>query len=253
MPDASLPSEFVAPRAAAQATLALAERDPAAARAHVEAALAAIGDAHDPFYVPELYSLAARAEAALAVAPGLELLERLDDVLALAAPPDALAHRALAHAELTGAGWDDAASAFDALGQPHPAAYARLRAAEAALPADRAAAAASLAAAHTVALELGAQPLREDAEALARRARLALAGPPAPAPPDDGSGLTARETEVLRALADGLTNREIADRLFISRKTVSAHMAHIYDKLGVHTRVEAAGRAQRLGVLERSG
>ena len=53
---------------------------------------------------------------------------------------------------------------------------------------------------------------------------------------------------MLRLLADGLTNREIAARLFISQKTVGAHMAHIYAKLGVHTRVEAAGRARRLGV-----
>ena len=58
---------------------------------------------------------------------------------------------------------------------------------------------------------------------------------------------------MLRLLADGLTNREIAGRLFISQKTVAAHMAHIYGKLDVHSRVEAAGRAQQLGVLERPG
>ena len=58
---------------------------------------------------------------------------------------------------------------------------------------------------------------------------------------------------MLRALAEGLTNREIGARLFISQKTVAAHLAHIFDKLGVHTRVEAAGRAQRLGVLQRTG
>ena len=68
-------------------------------------------------------------------------------------------------------------------------------------------------------------------------------------PDDDGAGLTTRETEVLRLLADGLTNREIAARLFISQKTVGAHMAHIYAKLGVHSRVEAAGRARQLGVV----
>jgi DNA-binding NarL/FixJ family response regulator len=62
-------------------------------------------------------------------------------------------------------------------------------------------------------------------------------------------GLTAREADVLRALADGLTNREIAARLFISQKTVSAHLAHIFAKLDVHTRVEAAGRARTLGVV----
>ena len=97
----------------------------------------------------------------------------------------------------------------------------------------------------------GARPLLDGIEALARRARLRLDDsltPPAPAA-DDGIGLTARELEVLQLLADGLTNRAIAERLFVSQKTVAAHVAHIYAKLGVHSRVEAAGRAQRLGVL----
>ena len=58
---------------------------------------------------------------------------------------------------------------------------------------------------------------------------------------------------MLRLLAEGLTNRQIAGRLFISQKTVAAHMAHIYGKLDVHSRVEAAGLAQQLGVLERPG
>ena len=53
---------------------------------------------------------------------------------------------------------------------------------------------------------------------------------------------------MLRLLAEGLTNREIGGRLFISVKTVGAHIAHIYAKLGVHSRVEAASRAQQLGL-----
>ncbi|HEY2748843.1 MAG TPA: response regulator transcription factor, partial [Polyangia bacterium] len=93
-----------------------------------------------------------------------------------------------------------------------------------------------------VALALGAAPLREEAESLALRARLPIAQTPAAAAEPPG-GLTARETEVLRALAAGLTNREIAERLFISQKTVATHVAHIFGKLGVHSRVEAAGRA----------
>jgi DNA-binding NarL/FixJ family response regulator len=72
-----------------------------------------------------------------------------------------------------------------------------------------------------------------------------------PAPEDNG-GLTARELEVLRLLADGLTNREIGERLFISQKTVGAHVAHVFEKLGVHSRLEAAVRAQQLGVVERA-
>ena len=114
---------------------------------------------------------------------------------------------------------------------------------------ERVVATRALAAARSSALALGAAPLREAAEALARRARLDVAQPVADTTNHDGgTGLTERETEVLRLLADGLTNREIAARLFISQKTVGAHMGHIYGKLGVHTRVEAAGRARALGV-----
>ena len=94
-----------------------------------------------------------------------------------------------------------------------------------------------------------AAPLDEAAEALARRARLELATPVPPrARTEDGVGLTTREAEVLALLAEGLTNREIAARLFISSKTVGAHMAHIYAKLDVHSRVQAASRARQLGV-----
>jgi DNA-binding NarL/FixJ family response regulator len=56
---------------------------------------------------------------------------------------------------------------------------------------------------------------------------------------------------VLQLLAEGLTNREIGGRLYISQKTVGTHIAHIFEKLDVHTRVEAASRAQQLGVIQR--
>jgi DNA-binding NarL/FixJ family response regulator len=93
-----------------------------------------------------------------------------------------------------------------------------------------------------------------EADALARRARIRPIAPPEPAEPgagDDTSGLTPREAEVLRLVAEGLTNREIGSRLFISQKTVGTHVAHIFEKLDVHSRLEAAGRAQQLGVVER--
>ena len=53
------------------------------------------------------------------------------------------------------------------------------------------------------------------------------------------AGLTAREAEVLRLLAQGLTYVQIADLLIISRRTVNGHVTSIYSKLGVTARVEA--------------
>ena len=61
--------------------------------------------------------------------------------------------------------------------------------------------------------------------------------------------LSARETEVLQLVADGLTNREIANRLYLSMNTVKAHTRNIYGKLGVHSRTQAVARAQELGLL----
>jgi DNA-binding CsgD family transcriptional regulator len=55
-----------------------------------------------------------------------------------------------------------------------------------------------------------------------------------------GAGLTRRELEVLALVADGLTNDEIARRLFISVPTAKVHVRHILEKLGVHTRTQAA-------------
>jgi DNA-binding CsgD family transcriptional regulator len=54
------------------------------------------------------------------------------------------------------------------------------------------------------------------------------------------AGLTAREIEVLRLVADGLSNAEIADRLVLSQRTVHAHLRSIFDKLGVNSRTAAA-------------
>jgi predicted ATPase/DNA-binding CsgD family transcriptional regulator len=60
--------------------------------------------------------------------------------------------------------------------------------------------------------------------------------------------LTPREIEVLRLLAAGYTDREIGDALFISHRTANAHVAHIFDKLAVHSRAEAAAEAVRRGL-----
>jgi len=63
-------------------------------------------------------------------------------------------------------------------------------------------------------------------------------------------GLTSREHDVLALVADGLSNREIAQALSISEHTVKFHLASIFGKLGVSTRTEAVQRGVRLGVIE---
>ena len=61
--------------------------------------------------------------------------------------------------------------------------------------------------------------------------------------------LSERELEVLQLIADGLTNSEIASRLFLSLNTVKAHNRNIYSKLNVHSRTQAITRSQELGLL----
>ena len=62
-------------------------------------------------------------------------------------------------------------------------------------------------------------------------------------------GLSPRELDVLRLLPAGKTDQEIADALFISRRTVTTHVGNILAKLGVHSRAEAVDAAHRYGLL----
>jgi LuxR family maltose regulon positive regulatory protein len=73
--------------------------------------------------------------------------------------------------------------------------------------------------------------------------------PPVPASPDLVEPLSERELEVLGLVAQGLSNREIADRLFITVGTVKTHVHNIFGKLGVRRRTEAAARARELGLV----
>ena len=68
-------------------------------------------------------------------------------------------------------------------------------------------------------------------------------------PPPLVEPLSARELEILRLIADGLTNQEIADRLVLSLPTVKWHTGNLYGKLGVNSRTQAAARARELGIL----
>ena len=71
----------------------------------------------------------------------------------------------------------------------------------------------------------------------------------APAPVDDGGGLTAKELEVLALLAQGHSNKQIARALYVSDATVKTHLQHIYGKLDVQSRFGALSRASELGLL----
>jgi DNA-binding NarL/FixJ family response regulator len=63
--------------------------------------------------------------------------------------------------------------------------------------------------------------------------------------------MTARELEVLTLVAEGLRNAEIAERLFLSEKTVGHHVSAILRKLDVRSRSQAAAEAARLGIVQR--
>jgi DNA-binding CsgD family transcriptional regulator/tetratricopeptide (TPR) repeat protein len=152
--------------------------------------------------------------------------------------------------------WQAAAGAWERLAYPFEAAYARFRQAEALLASrsHHKQAETVLRPAHQTAAGLGAAPLRREIELLAQRGRLRLedhadtAVAPAAPSPVASLGLTRRETEVLALLAEGRTNRQIGQALFITEKTASLHVSHILAKLGVAGRGEAAAVAHRLGL-----
>jgi DNA-binding CsgD family transcriptional regulator len=150
--------------------------------------------------------------------------------------------------------WAAASAAWDELHQPYRLANALLGAAEAAITVnnDRAAATELIRRAVDLADALGAVPLRAAIDRLVRRARLPVASADAGADPIEQVrrrlGLTSRELEVLRLVATGRNNHDIAAELFISAKTVSVHVSRILAKLGLANRTEAAATAHRLGL-----
>lgn len=147
------------------------------------------------------------------------------------------------------AAWDAAAQAWDRLGHPYALSCALLRAAEAAMDrGDRTGATDRLARAAPLADRLTAAPLREQIAALAGRARLSIPAGPAAGQAGGAFGLTAREIEVLRLVAAGRSNRDVAAELFISAKTAGVHVSNILAKLNAASRTEAAAIAHRAGL-----
>src|SRR5690606_34426170 len=150
--------------------------------------------------------------------------------------------------------------------RPYPRAYALFRAAEAAVrnanarrraggegtvrTARKQAQVAAIEA-HEISKRLSAAPLKEAIEEMARGARIDLAAA-APTPGRRSqtrpAGLTPRELEVLPLVAAGLTNKQIARRLYITEKGASAHVSNIMRKLGVQQRFEARDAARSLGL-----
>ena len=96
---------------------------------------------------------------------------------------------------------------------------------------------------------LGGADAGDPAPAGRRGDREPAPGWPAPTTTADAV-LTGREREVLALVAEGLTNREIGKRLFISEKTASVHLSNLMAKLNVSSRTEAVTVAQRRGLLE---
>ena len=193
----------------------------------------------------------------------------LDRIRSVSSAPDVALTPALAASVLTaeaewsrvdGASdperWASSAVAWEELSHPWPSAYARWRQAEALLAAraPRAAARSALTRAWTLASTHGASLLVTEILALARRARIELPPPGQAAAGQDGQpgrrtgdelGLTSRERDVLALLAEGRTDRQIAEALFISPRTVAMHVSSILAKLGVPNRGAAAAVAHR--------
>ncbi|MGH2446791.1 MAG: helix-turn-helix transcriptional regulator [Candidatus Limnocylindria bacterium] len=204
-----------------------------------------------------------RERAAVAVERAVEIEDgmrrHLARVAELVAQPARVidADRALAEAlaaRATGAGdpalWRAAVEGRRALGRPYEIAAALVELAAADLAQRRREdGAASLAEAHTIAVGLGANPLRTRIEVLARRARIGLEGVDSADDAADRLGLTRREREVLALLADGRSNRQIGEELYMAESTAGVHVSNILGKLGVTRRSEAAAVAHRLGLF----
>ncbi|MGZ4119874.1 MAG: LuxR C-terminal-related transcriptional regulator [Actinomycetota bacterium] len=133
-----------------------------------------------------------------------------------------------------------AMDAFSACTLPYETARARLALAEALVPASKEVAIAEAQGAFSTFERLGAT---RDADVAAQALR--YLGAAARTGPKNVGVLTKREQEVLRLIAQGLSNPEIAKRLFVSPKTVSHHVGNVLMKLGLRNRTEAAAYASR--------
>jgi len=251
-------------------------------RAAVADGLAALAGTEEPYWITRLCGTGLAVEAAAAgqgrggrSGAGYQAVRDraaglLDRIRSMSSAPDVVLTPTLAASVLTaeaewsrvdGASdperWASSAEAWQALSHPWPSAYARWRQAEALLAAraPRAAGRAALTQGWMLASTHSAALLVTEIQALARRARIELppSGQAATGQDDrpgrrtgDELGLTSRERDVLALLAEGRTDRQIAEALFISPRTVAMHVSSILAKLGVPNRGGAAAVAHRL-------
>jgi DNA-binding CsgD family transcriptional regulator len=234
--------------AAAVASLHLKRGEPSAAAAVLRRRLAATSpDRLDAAAVIELLGEAEIAlldsDAAIERGRALVALGAANDCHLIVAHGQRLLGHALAPTDVSAActHLETALAAFSRAGIPYRTAQTRLLLAQVLRRNDRQVAGAEARAALSVFEDLGAGRDADAAAALMRD----LGVKAARTGPKNVGRLTKREQEVLALLGEGLSNPEIAQRLFLSRKTVEHHVARILSKLGLRGRAEAAALISR--------
>ncbi|MDR7272645.1 DNA-binding CsgD family transcriptional regulator [Pelomonas saccharophila] len=160
-----------------------------------------------------------------------------------------LAERGRLDARPDAEAWGRSVAAWQAIGDVQWSAYGLMRQGSALLACgERGPAAQALRQGAGLARQLAAVPLLGQIASAAQRGRIELEPGELASPPTTSAGLTAREVEVLKLVAQGQSNREIAEALFISVKTASVHVSNILAKLEVPSRGAAAAAAHRLGL-----
>jgi DNA-binding CsgD family transcriptional regulator/tetratricopeptide (TPR) repeat protein len=232
----------------ATALLALERDDPSTALAVMEPVEShPVGSHLDSFLPP--WGLVALAEARAKLGPfaaASKLIARLRDLGPEGAYPAVIADRLVGLTKLASGHPEDAIAdllrsrdGFRRLGMPFESARATIEAGEAMAPKSRsllADLAGEISAAHQLAVRLGARRYEERAAVLLR----AVGAPVHATDASSEAELTQRQLEVAQLVAKGLSNAEIAEHLFVSVRTVTSHLDHIYTRLGIDSRAALA-------------